>query len=82
VIALLGLILVIAIAVALAPIILGVIGTMLALLLTAILYMAAGCPATHASKPSAADQAEQDETMRQLDAWDVQDKARRAHGKR
>lgn len=76
--ALLGLILVIAIAVALAPIILGVLGAMLGLLLTAILYMAAGCPHPQASKPSAEEQERNDRTMQQLDAWEKQDEARRA----
>lgn len=75
--ALLGFIIALALAIALAPIILGVIGAMLGLILTAILYMAAGCPHPQASKPSAEEQERNERTMQQLDAWEKQDEARR-----
>ncbi len=64
--ALLGFILALALAIALAPFILGFIGTMLALLLTAFLYVLAGCPkhAEPAKRDAAADR-----NIEQIDAW-------------
>lgn len=67
--ALLGFIIALALAIALAPIILGVIGSMLALILTAFLYVLAGCPKHEAPKRTAAEQAEHEAPMRQIDAW-------------
>jgi hypothetical protein len=67
--ALLGFILALALAIAIAPFILGFIGTMLALLFTALLYLAAGCPKHEAPKPSPAQQAEADRNIEQIEAW-------------
>jgi hypothetical protein len=71
---LLGLIIVIALAIALAPIILGVIGTMLALLFTALLYLAAGCPRHEAPKPTAAEEKASRAITSQLEAWEAEDR--------
>ena len=72
--ALLGFILALALAIALAPFILGAIGTMLALLFTALLYLAAGCPKHEAPKPSPAKQAESDRNIEQIEAWREEDR--------
>lgn len=75
---LIGLIIALAVAIALAPIILGVIGTMLGLLFTALLYLFAGCPHHEPRKLTPQEQAEQDAPYRQLLEWDRQDAERAA----
>lgn len=80
-IALLGFIIVAAIILALAPIILGVIGSMLALILTAFLYVLAGCPKHEAPKHTEAQKAQQEAPMRQIDAWLEEDSQDRPHAK-
>lgn len=87
-IALFMFVLAIALAIALAPIILGVLGTMLSLLFTALLYLFAGCPhpgqTKHADPPAAAapeaSPRPEKDPLEQLEEWSRQD-ARRAADK-
>lgn len=76
--AILGFIIVLALAIALAPIILGVIGSMLALFLTAVLYIFAGCPDNTPRPKSAAEQAADDAPYQQLLEYERQDAERAA----
>lgn len=68
-IALLSLLVFLALAIALAPIILGVLGSMLALILTAFLYVLAGCPKHDAPKRSEAETRARNAPADQIDAW-------------
>lgn len=67
-----------ALAIALAPIIIGVIGSMLALLFTALLYLFAGCPDNTPRKPTPAEQAEAEAPFRQMQEWAKEDAERAA----
>lgn len=85
-IALFMFVLIIALAIALAPIILGVVGSMLTLLLTALLYLFAGCPDNAQHKPTTppavlapeASQKPDNDPLEQLEEWSRQDAKRAA----
>lgn len=75
-IALLGLILAIALAIAIAPFILGALGTMFGLIFTFILWAIAGFPEPKSVERTPQEQAAFEAPMRQLEEWAEEDEVR------
>lgn len=59
----------IALCVVLMPALLGVVATMLQLMLTAILFVFAGCPDASSPKLTEAERHARDKSMEQIEAW-------------